>query len=356
MRTRTISTCVLLALLGPIAAAWGQSLPSKTEAAERLKSVMLQVSLHDRALPPFHLKATIHYEFDNQLTEARYELYWAGPDKFRREYRTGAAVDIDLVADGKRYVVRPMAEQFFPLVRLNDLIFSPLGFLGENPKVSKVRFEKAGSAKRMCIESDQEFYHNQVCLESGSGQIVSASSIYGFRKKTPQVLLEDFAPLGERRYPRRITRRYAPGTLEVEIKTLETVEVFADDVFAPSPSAVSVVWCSDPTRTGDPPTFTRLNFDRQIPVQCDFLGCMGQEVLVNPVDLYPEPADAYYVLVGDDGRAKKFLALFPRAEAPPSFFQNAQFPVYSCSGKPIAYDGVYIPTANAPRPGEILLR
>ncbi|MGA8221312.1 MAG: hypothetical protein WB780_06615 [Candidatus Acidiferrales bacterium] len=318
---------------------------------------MWEVSLQNPDHPPFHLKANFRYEVNKHVIEGECELYWAAPNKFRRDYRSGDTADIDLVLDGKRFVVRPEPEKLFPLVRLNDVIFSPLGYLGDNPKVSKVRFKKGGGAEQTCIDSDQEFYRNSVCFDATIGDIVSATSVDGIEGL--RIVLNDFAPLGRDRYPRHITRRFAPGTLEITIDTLETVGNFAADLFMPPASAISMDFCARPVRTGDPPTLKGLPAWYSAQVQCNSTGCNTNEIQIDPVNIYPEPEDAYYLLVGPDGRVKQYISLFPKASsagAMNSFLKDGRFPVYSCTGKPNEYEAVFIPSMNAPRPGEILLR
>lgn len=67
-----------ITLLGSLMPAHGQSVPTKTEAADNLKSVIRQVNLHNPDLPPFHLKAKIHYEVNKRVTDAEYELVLGG--------------------------------------------------------------------------------------------------------------------------------------------------------------------------------------------------------------------------------------------------------------------------------------
>jgi hypothetical protein len=340
MNSRNILRAYLsITLFGSLAPARGQSLPTKTEAADRLKSVMRQMNLHNPDLPPFHLKAKIHYEVNKRVTDAEYELYWAAPDRFRREHRAGNAVDTDWVVDGKRYVVRPQPEELFPLVRLNDVIFAPLNFLGDTPKINKVQRKNVRGTEQTCIESDQEFYYNHVCFGT-AGEIASAISIYEFRGKTPRVDLEDFAGLGQGRYPRRIIRRWSPGTLEIKIDSVEAVTTFADGLFTPAPTAVYLDSCVDPVRAGEPPALT------------DWNDPYGRDT---PVDIYPEPTAALYVLIGTDGSMIQNVPIF-RYPMPWSFTAETIFPIYSCRGRPIEYEAVFIPALNAPRPGEMLLR
>jgi hypothetical protein len=342
MNSRNILRAYLsIALFGSLAPADGQSLPTKTEAADRLKTVMRQMNLHNPDLPPFHLKAKVHYEVNKRVTDAEYELYWAAPDRFRREYRAGNAVDTDWVVDGKRYVVRPQPEELFPLVRLNDVIFEPLNFLGDTPKINKVRRKNVRGAEQTCIESDQEFYHNHICFGTG-GEIASAVSIYEFRAK--RVDLEDFAALGQGRYPRRIIRRWSPGTLEIKIDSVEAVTTFADGLFTPAPNAVYLDSCVDPVRAGEPPTLD------EFPPWVNKYG-----ITITPVSIYPEPTEAFYVLIGTDGRMIQAVPIF-RYPMPWSITAEPIFPIYSCRGRPIEYEAVFIPALNAPRPGEMLLR
>lgn len=343
MNSRNILKAYLsITLLGSLMPAHGQSVPTKTEAADNLKSVIRQVNLHNPDLPPFHLKAKIHYEVNKRVTDAEYELYWAAPDRFRRDYRAGNAVDTDWVVDGKRYVVRPQPEELLPLVCLNDLIFAPLNFLGDAPKINKVQRKNVGGTKQTCIESDQESYNNHVCF-GAAGEIVSAVSIYEFRTKTPRVDLEDFAALGQGRYPRRIIRHWSPGTLEIKIDSVEAVTTFADGLFTPAPTAVHLDSCVDPVRAGQPPAL----YDSH-----DWSSQYGSN---SPVDIYPEPTAAFYVVIGTDGRMIQNVPIF-LYPTPPSFMEKAIFPIYSCGGRPIVYEAVFFPATNAPRPGEILLR
>ena len=342
MNSRNILRAYLsITLFGSLAPARGQSLPSKTEAADRLKSVMQQMNLHNPDLPPFHLKAKIHYEVNKRVTDAEYELYWAAPDRFRREYRAGNAVDTDWVVDGKRYVVRPQPEELLPLVRLNDVIFAPLNFLGDAPKINKVQRKNVRGTEQTCIESDQEFYYNYVCFGTAD-EIVSATSIYEFRAKTPRVDLEDFVALGQGRYPRRIIRRWSPGTLEIKIDSVEAVSTFADGLFTPAPTAVYLDSCVDPVRTGEAPLGESRTDGRH-----------GYGI--DPVDVYPEPTAAFYVLIGTDGRMIEGVSIF-LYPTPPGFMEKAIFPIYSCRGRPIEYEAVFVPATNGPYPGEMLLR
>jgi hypothetical protein len=88
--------------------------------------------------------------------------------------------------------------------------------------------------------------------------------------------LEDFAALGQGRYPRRIIRRWSPGTLEIKIDSVEAVTTFADGLFTPAPTAVHLDSCVDPVRAGEPPAL----YDSQ--------GWINEYGNNSPVDIYPE--------------------------------------------------------------------
>lgn len=340
MRRVIISAAFLLLLLGasPLPAP-GQSLPSKEEATKKLRTVLEQVNLQSLDTPPFHLVANVHYVFPGGSNDARYEIIWSAPDKFRRNFRSGDSIETDTALHDKLYVDRNTPVMTLLLWRLNTLVNAPMALLGTDPKATRVYSAQIGGAGGTCVNSESKVYRNQVCFAADSGQIISFKSEFAELNASPRFELDDFADLGSRRFPRHILRHYDRETLEVHVDTLEPMNEVGGETFISLPAVHPLDWCADPVRRGDPPDPWR-----------SILGVHSAR----------RPFLAYYVFVGSDGRVKNSEPLFPTTPAIESqmsgWFRDARFPILSCAGMPISYEEVYVPPVVTLPPGASQVR
>jgi len=346
-RPINIATIVALSLMLSVPSgsdAWAQSLPTKSEAADLLQKAGLATNLRADDAPPFHLVAQIHYELGGQSTEGAYELSWASPDKYREEFRMERAAEVELAAGDKLYVLRNTQGTSLPYWTVRSTLRSfKNAFPGPKSKIKKVYADKVGAELLTCMDFGEEFSPKQACVSPDTNGLVSLDSGHLLRgpasgtaeelKHLDNISLTEFMDVGEKRYPTRIHLELFDEKLEIKIQTLAQVTTFAEGLFTPPTGAVEYDWCSSPIEEGSK--------------QIDNEPLLQQEP--------PGVAVAYYVLIGTDGRVKKWAPSSSGGkyvdEREGTRLRDAMFPIHLCGSKAIEYETVlYAPTLLRSQP------
>jgi len=324
--------------------AFAQSLPTKSEAVVLLQNAELATNLRAGDAPPFHLVAQIHYELGAQSTDGAYELSWASPDKYREEFRMERAAEVELAAGDKLYVLRNSQGASLPYWTVRSTLRSfKNAFPGPKSKIRKVYATQVGAELLTCIDFGEEFSPKQACISPGTNELVSLDSAHllpgpasGTAKELKHlddISLNQFMDVGAKRYPTRVRLELFDEKLEIKIQTLKQVTTFAEGVFTPPANAVAYDWCPNPVEKGTK--------------QIDNEPLLQQEP--------PGIAIAYYVLVGTDGRVKKWTPSRSGGkyvdEREGTRLQDARFLIHLCGSKAIEYETVlYAPTLLRSQP------
>jgi hypothetical protein len=326
-------TVVSLVLLGPmVSIAAPQSFPTKREAALLLQKAGEAADLRASDTPPFHLVATVHYTIGPQAFDGKYELLWASPDQFRETFKMGPAEEKEIALGDKLYILRTTQALSLPLWSVRDALRSIKRYFAEAGKnVSKVRASQSSKNNQYCVDSFDDFSRTQTCFDLATNETVyldfglfpSERAVYSAEvKQMYRLELNDFAALGERRFPLHISRQRLDEKLDIRVETFAKVKTFVAGLFEPPAGTEAHDWCSSPVPAGS------LQIDR------------GSLFKVDP----PGSVFAYYVLVGRDGRAEKSVPIreggsfvdVRMAER----LRMARFPILSCGGNPIKYETV----------------
>lgn len=315
-----------------------QSLPTKDEAAILLEKAAQAANLRANDASSFHLVAQVHYEIGSQTSDGVYELSWASPDRYREDFRMQGAAEIEIAAEDKLYILRNTPALSLPFWSVRNALRSAKNFFpGPKSKIRRVYPAQVSGELLTCVDFGDERSQRQACINPTTNQAVSLSFAaippQGPLSMTTKELkhlhdleVSDFVDVGTKRYPTRIHRQEQDEKLEIKIETLKQVMTFAEGEFTPQAGAVAYDWCSSPVAKGT--------------IQIDF-----QPILeLDP----PGAVVAYYVVVGTDGRVKKWASSRSGGkyvdERMATRFRDARFPIFSCGSKPIEYETMF----NAP--------
>jgi len=341
MRQVAIKLISFLGVLGALStiSTGAQSLPTKKEAASLLQKAAQAANLRTADSPPFHLIASVHYDIGDQAVDGMYELSWVSPDKYRETLKMADVAEVEIALRDKLHILRNTPGMTLPLWSIRRSLISAKNFYpGSEPKVKKVHSAQVSGKDGLCVDFGDDSAERKACFERATYEVLSfryaAIPPHGPLSITTKELkhvheseLGDFVDVSAKRYPMRIHHQEWDEKLEIKIEALTQGMTFSESLFTPPANAVVYDWCSSPVVNGK--------------VQIDF-----QPILeLDP----PGAAFAYCVLVGTDGRVKKWAPARSGGkfvdERMKLRFREAMFPIYSCGSKPIEYETVfYAPT------------
>jgi hypothetical protein len=228
-----------------------QSLPAKKEAAEMLAKAEEQTKLSSSGTPPFHLIAALQYKAGHFSAVGTYEVLWAAPDRFRQELRLGEISESDVIVNGKEFVARSTPSAAYLLDRIDDLIgFSTRTDKPRIEKIGKVYPEQEGTEKLVCVQTSGSAKGHTACLDAGTGRLVSDTRVSQRNDFNPKFEESEFLDYDSIRFPGKFSFEVEDERIEIEVKKLNKVTSFADDVFASPPGATTFVWCEQPRMEG----------------------------------------------------------------------------------------------------------
>lgn len=329
---RRISGLAASALL--LLAAWsahGQSLPSKKEVAAILAKAEGRIDLTAAGASPFHLLAAVRYSFEKTSLDGTYEIYWAGPDRYREEFRLGP-INSDYVAlHDKLYIARAIPALTYPQWKVRMLLGLP-GHAHGTPEleVSKVYARQIGSENAICANVGVPSIGQVDCYSPTTKDIVFLGA-KRYEGDVELTLREDnFLNIGAARTAGRALATVGrQERLEIDVKTLEAASPIDESTFAP-PAAASVYdWCAEPEVGREPSNSL---------IQWLILGGLPSR------DQRPPGVTAYYVQIGQDGSIKRLAALYQDGSIEPITHSDAlrdRLPIQSCAGRPIEYETIF---------------
>ena len=362
MRRRLFTWTVLALLLALAAEARSRSLPSKKEAAVLLHDAAEARNLTSQGSPPFHLAAKVHYEIADRSFDGTYELFWASPDRYRKDYKAGTVSDTEVVLGNKLYVLRSTPIPDFLYWRTATLLKSLyVGTSSTAPRVSKVYAAELQGQKVICIRSDVGSREDQDCFQETTTGTTPFSEIEK-RSSSYKLELDEFASLGGKFFPRKITEDREDGKLEVEVAELNELGDSTRDIFVPQPAAKVYDRCAKPEIKGKMPYYRGFSSAQGMLLFGDSAG--GSDLAgVGDFPYPPLPPTEkavfvqYFLLIGTDGRAEFAAPMQTQGtlvgtargkpaqstvSLPDAEFQqwigSERFPVRSCGGKPFEYE------------------
>jgi hypothetical protein len=335
------STLLILLIFGAAAASTpcrGQTLPSKSEAAQLIKKTRETMNLRTPGTEPFHLVAKFYNEIAGQSFDGTYELLWLSAGEYREEFRMGGTGETDVVLHDKRYVLRTTPTLTLQLWNVRNLLAAPFVEVKNfAPELEGVHAENDSKKFRVNVRqgSDQEPLKVTYWYDIATRAIFliqGNQTPSRFGSIPPPDLsweLSEFVAFGTKTVPLRWLRRAFGQTVEVHIEKLEAVSAFASSVFEAPQNAVIYQVCTegDARMSGPWPEMPKVSL------------------------MHPKAFPAYYLLGRHDGRVEKSVPVISSGGTVDrdmeNWFQAARIPILLCGDTPIDYETIVIPGAAA---------
>jgi hypothetical protein len=171
----------------------------------------------------------------------------------------------------------------------------------------------------LCFSADQELQSLRIQPAEGNAGSYGDKSIY----------LSDYTTIGDMHFPRKLSRRMGPETVDVTVKEWQLAEKFDANVFSPLTSGVIWDWCAKP-ELRDPKSMGTASLNSVI------LGGRILKVLARPL--------VFYEVVGTDGARKRVELLLGSPEGEAKDMLNELNRTHSwvrfCGGKPVEYERI----------------
>ena len=300
---------------------WSQAPTLSEETATALLGKSLAATnLKSPGKQPYRLTATVKYKGNGPALTGSFEILFSSPDRYRMDVTIGKISETQIFTGEKLYILRPSQKFSSEVWRIADFLWSPGAGLQTPPKVivgretTYPKVKVAGNCedesdalrvRKACFDSSQEITSFAIQDQKGSSLTEDAVS------------LSDFRSLGDYRYPSHLTRKSAWDTIDATVDSFVPESGFDESTFVPPANSIARDWCASPQAISGTPSPRR----------------------VVTFSLY-----VYYVLVGTDGRAKKFSFVNDPAQfALPQARQALEgkpYSVLACAGKPVEYEMV----------------
>ncbi len=295
-----------------------QALPLSVDNATALLQKSLEATSLRTAKQSFHLTSTFTYKANTPNLTGHFELLFSAPDRYRMNLTVGTISETQILIGDKLYISRS-SPKFSPEVwRVAEFLWSPGAGLQTPPKVivGRATTYPAVKVSEDCEEESDALRRRKACFDS-SQQIISFTirDNGGSRLSQDAVSLSDFHSLGASRYPGHLTKKSAWDTIDATVDSFVVASDFDENTFTPPANSVPRDWCPLPQAITPP-----------APVFHVIEGA-----------LY-----VYYVLVGTNGRVKKFSFINESLGNPRQSLEGKPYPILACSGKPVEYEMVVI--------------
>jgi len=306
-----------------------QSLPSKKEAVGLLEKAKESTWLTVPGRAPFHLAAKVRYTVGANSSDGTYEVLWAGPGRFREEFRLGPISELDVALDDKLYILRNSPVLTYPqwrvrmLTGLPDRKTSPFKF-----QVSKIYSSGGAGENLVCFDFAESSKGRTECIDSVTGQLVSVEHKAKHGETTIGLVEDRFISLDPVNYPGHMLSTIGNESLEVTVEKLEPVAQFAGEAFIPPAGASSRDWCANPEvgKQPDPLFFSRL-------------------AIGISASLASKKFHGYYLQVAPDGHVERVAEIYPDGTAKSvgdGDLSQGRLSIHSCAGKQIEYETAFV--------------
>jgi hypothetical protein len=367
----TLLALVLALLVSPTYSAQNSSapLPSAKEFKKLIESAGEESQLENWNGRPFHLVAAVQYSLGGDTLSGEYEILWAAKDRFRVNLKLGDAAEVFIVTDGKVYHWRTSLAIFLPKMSLDSLVQSPLSIWDDQGiTVRKVYSSNSGGKNLICGDASDFYLTGEACADSTTNKLLSLQIAPKPRKPADvgrgtylhaegsSFSIAGTVPGAPIWYPARIERKMYDEHVVVDVRTVATVNSFADGVFAPPKNSTSYGWCAQPASVGhtglDRAEVSGQGWEKHLD-SSHFLNYTPYSV---PSVTITAPGEllAYYVLIGPDGKVDTIRAL--RANDPHTQAELDQRieimrrPKITCNGQEITREMIiYPPIRLVPR-------
>ncbi len=319
-----IAAALGLLLLLPVSPVRAQVAPlSADNAASTLQKSLAATNLKAHGAQPYHLVATLKYKADGPSLTGRFEILFSAPDRYRLNVTIGKISETQIALGDKIYISRSPKNFSAESWRIAEFLWYP-GVASTSLDAMFGRAAASPTVKVMgdCAEEDGVLRVVKACFDPATQGMTSLAiqNRPGSRVSEDTVSLSDFRSLGANRYPGHLTKKSVWDTIDATVDSFTGESSFDQNTFVPPANAIVRDWCAAPEVSAN---------------------VVPRHFAVVEYALY-----VYYVLVGPDGRAKKFAFVNdPTQVALPQarqFFEGRPYPIFTCSGKPIEYDLVVV--------------
>jgi hypothetical protein len=302
---------------------WAQAPPlSDDNATALLGKSLAATNLKSPGKQPFHLTATVKYKADGPALTGRFEILFSPPDRYRMNLTIGKTSETQIASGDKLYILRSSQKFSAEAWRIAEFLWSPGAGLQTPPKVIVGRETTYATVKvaANCEEESDALRVRKACFDPLQG--ITSFAIQdqkGSSLTEDAVSLSDFHSLGDYRYPGHLTKKSAWDAIDATVDSFAAESAFDESTFTPPTNSIARDWCASPQAITS---------------------------AASPHRVVTYALYVYYVLVGTDGRAKKFSFIndpvtfaLPQAR---QALESIRYPIFACSGKPIEYDLVVI--------------
>jgi hypothetical protein len=314
---------VLFSMSAAPSPSWAQSPTlSDDNATALLNKSLAATNLKSPGKQPFRLTATVKYKASGPNLTGSFEILFSPPDHYRINLTIGKISETQVASGDKLYILRSPPKFSAEAWRITEFLWSPGAGLQTPPEVIAGRattyptVKVAGNCeqesdvlriRKSCFDPSQEITSFAVEDQKGSAMTQDAVS------------LSEFHSLGSYRYPDRLTKKSAWDAIDATVDSFAIESAFDESTFVPPANSIARDWCASPQVISNAAPPHRI---------------AGYALYV------------YYVLVGIDGRAKKFSWVndpvqfaLPQAR---QALESKPYAILACSGHPIEYETVVI--------------
>jgi hypothetical protein len=319
--TKTLAFLLLLMIL--TLRSWPQAPLSSDAAIALLNKSLAATNLKAPGNQPFHLTATVKYKTDHPSVTGHFEIFFAAPNLYRINFSLGKITETQIASGDKLYISRSPNNFSAAFWRTAEFLWNPGAGL-QTPQTIIVNGETNHPTVKIennCEEESDALRVRKACFDPATQGLTSFTiqDIIGASLAQDTVSLSDFLSLGANRYPAHSIKKSKWDTIDATVDSFTPQTSFDQSTFTAPANSTQRDWCAAPQAVSQ--------------------GTPAHRVLVGA--LY-----VYYVLVGTDGRTKKFAfvndpinAALPQSR---QALENKTYPVLACSGKPIEYELVVI--------------
>jgi hypothetical protein len=319
-----ITTLTLLFAILALPLHWSAQAPplSSENATVLLQKSLAASNLKSSGKQPFRLTATVKYKSDGPGLTGRFEILFSSADRYRMNLTIGKVSETQ-VANGDKLYISRSSSKFSPEAwRIAEFLWFPGAGLQTPSQVTVGGATTYPNIKVAdnCEQESDALRVRKACFDPSPA--ITSFAIQdqkGSRVNQDTVSLSDFHSVGVYRYPSRLSKNSAWDAIDATIDSFVAESAFDESTFTPPANSVERDWCASPQVVSNAAPPHR----------------------VVEYALY-----VYYVLVGTDGRAKRFSFVndpvqfaLPQAR---QALESRPYSILACSGKPIEYEMVVI--------------
>lgn len=326
------------------------SLPSKEEAKALVERSNKLTNLRALGSAPFHLHARVKsYGPKGQNIQGTYELLWASLDRWREEIKWGDKSFVRIADNNLIWAIGADTDRLDTLHITGLLDFSSRLRMPADRSIDRVQMKQIDGVSAICMRL---FHYSSTpggTAIAGTGLLIMSpinverSACWDAATGIPlrieagsdRVELGNYSAIGDKQFPHKLRELRDRKTLiEVELDSLELLDVTTTNAFTPSIGMSAKPWCVNmisptPLRFGSATGSTSLpggGFITALPTEL-----LGRELVVFRVDEAGRAVDVHAFTTGGEVSIKDRERLT---------LLESRFRPATCDGRPVEADFV----------------